>query len=131
MKSKKSKPVTLDRAASQVADYLLRKAGDIHVVVGPVSWQPADEATGAKFWYFIAATAGKNREFRCDQFGADNKADAEQFRASVMLALMQRRPIVIHDVDDEVRMARLCETLWPGERISRLRKLVEAERSTA
>ena len=37
MKSKKSKPVTLDRAASQVADYLLRKAGDIHVVVGPVS----------------------------------------------------------------------------------------------
>jgi hypothetical protein len=28
-------------------------------------------------------------------------------------------------------MAKLCEALWPGERITRLRKQIEAERSTA
>jgi hypothetical protein len=26
-------------------------------------------------------------------------------------------------------MAKLCEALWPGERITRLRKQIEAERS--
>jgi hypothetical protein len=34
---------------------------------------------------------------------------------------------VVHSVDDEVDMARLCEELWPGERISETRREVEAE----
>jgi len=38
---------------------------------------------------------------------------------------------VIHDCDDELQMARLCEILWPCERITDLRKAVERERGVA
>ena len=31
------------------------------------------------------------------------------------------------DCDDEVKMVRLCEALWPGELTSQLRAAVEAE----
>jgi hypothetical protein len=42
--------------------------------------------------------------------------------------MAQRKPpLVIIDIDDELKMARLCEALWPGERVTRLRKGVEAE----
>lgn len=56
--------------------------------------------------------------------------EVDELRASVMLALVQRRPLVIHDMDDEIAMVRLCEMLWPGKRISKLRAAVEAESRT-
>jgi hypothetical protein len=42
-----------------------------------------------------------------------------------------RRPLVIHSMDDELQMAKWCEMLWPGERITKLRKGIEAERAEA
>ena len=38
-------------------------------------------------------------------------------------------PILIHDTDDELYMAKFCEMLWPGDRITQVRKAVEAERA--
>jgi hypothetical protein len=58
-------------------------------------------------------------------FDADQR---EQQRGAVILELVQRRPsLVIHNVGDEVTMARWCEVLWPGKRVTALRKNVEAE----
>jgi hypothetical protein len=40
---------------------------------------------------------------------------------------MARRPLVVHDFDDELEMTRFCEALWPGPKIKKLREAVEAE----
>jgi hypothetical protein len=119
-----------DQSVSDIVAYLLKKMGDdLHVVVGPLCWQPSD-GTNAKMWYFIVATADKQRRFHCDQLiGPDEIEAAKLIRTAVMLALSRPpSPLVIHDMDDELQMARLCEVLWPGKRISKLRASVEAER---
>jgi hypothetical protein len=47
---------------------------------------------------------------------------------AVLAVLAGRKPRVIFDLGDELEMAQMCETLWPGQRITKLRKAVEAER---
>jgi hypothetical protein len=114
-----------ERSPEQIADYALRGANSRHVVVGPLLWQSTD-GTANKRWYFMLASSGEGRGFRCDMVTV-TPDEREKMRASVIMALIERRPLVIHDVGDEVTMARLCETLWPGPRITRLREGVEAE----
>src|SRR5262245_18013709 len=110
----------------RAVDHCLRNVGDLHVVVGPPTWRPSD-GVGSKVWYFIVATAGNNKRFRCDQFIMGEGMNVDEMRTSIIVEFVQRRPIVIHDMGDEVSMVRLCEILWPGKRISRLRAAVEAE----
>jgi hypothetical protein len=62
-----------------------------------------------------------------DPSWGDGQEGAEAARAGFLQMLMTRKPLVIHDVGDEVTMARLCESLWPGERVAKLRQAVEAE----
>ena len=45
-----------------------------------------------------------------------------------MLELLQHRPIVAHDFDDELELAKWCEALCPGERSRRIREDLERER---
>jgi hypothetical protein len=105
-----------------IVDHCLEGANDCNVVVGPLCWRPTD-GTSSRYWYFIVATSEKARGFRCDQVQGD-----EEDRMAVLLSLATRRPpLIIHVMDNEVDMARWCELLWPGKRISRLRKQVEAE----
>ena len=40
-------------------------------------------------------------------------------------------PLVLHAVDDELYVARLCERLWSCAKATRLRKAVEAERAAS
>jgi hypothetical protein len=94
-------------------------------------WQPQDD--GGKLWYFTLSTCDQDKQHRVDVVNIDasawgkGRAACEEARDSLVFALMQRRPLVIHDMDDEVATVRLCETLWPGERISQIRADVEAE----
>jgi hypothetical protein len=108
---------------SKMVDHVLSEANDICVVVGPLLWQPSD-GTAAKIWYFIVATSEAGRGFRCDQI---TTPDGEADRTAFLLELIRRRPIIVHDMGDEVSMARLCEALWPGDRITAIRKRVEAD----
>jgi hypothetical protein len=41
-------------AFEQIANHVLAGTNDIHVIVGPLLWQPTD-GTKAKRWYFIIA----------------------------------------------------------------------------
>jgi len=117
-----------DTSIAAAIDHLLRDATDPNVVVGPILWQPH---AGGRRWYFIVSTCGPDG-LRCDKLDVEGDADkADEVRAGLFLALVQRRPLVVHDTDDELYMARLCETLWPGERITRLRQGVELERVQA
>ena len=109
----------------EIAAHAVAGASDIHVVVGPMCWQPSDGTT-SKVWYFIIATSEPKRGFRCDQIFGD-----EQDRAAVMMALAtNHKPVVIHDMDDELAMVRLCEILWPGKRVAKIRAEIEAERKS-
>jgi hypothetical protein len=108
--------------AEEIVNHVLCGANDINVVIGPLRWQPSDGASG-KEWYFIVATSEKGRGFRCDAVFGDAEA-----RTTLIAAFIPHRPLVIHDMADELDMARLCETLWPGERITRIRKGIEVER---
>ena len=79
----------------------------------------------AKRWYFMVATSDECG-FRSDMVIVDAE-QREQMRVEVMAELVQRPPLVIHDIGDEVEMVRLCEVLWPGPCIATLRKEVEAD----
>lgn len=115
-----------ERAILKFLDHVLAKSADVQVVVGPVAWQP--DGAG-KLWYFVVATADAHRQFRCDQLSTDDVDEIESLRRDFILAATTRRPLVIHDTADELYMAKLCEALWPGERITKVREGVEAERA--
>jgi hypothetical protein len=115
--------------AEQFADYVVRDAGDLQIVVGPLVWKPSDGAA-SKCWYFTVASAGAAREFRLDCVEVAAKTRDQQ-RMMVVAAFWRRRPRVVYEIDDELTMARLCERLWPGERITKLRATIERERGAA
>jgi hypothetical protein len=124
-----AKAVKQDQSVNDTASHLLNGIGDRQVVVGPLCWQPSDGAS-AKLWYFVVATAGKDHRFRCDQIIVPDRIEGNSMRYAVIAALTRHPPIVIHDMSDELQMARLCEALWPGKRISKIRAQVEAERGS-
>jgi hypothetical protein len=95
-------------------------------VLSPVVWR---QDAGRRRWYFLVAGGS---EFRVDQINADNRTMAKRLRAALVGALIGReRPIVIHDCDDELEMARCCEAIWPGGKAERIRAGIERERSMA
>lgn len=118
-------------AIAAFADSMLHGTGKApNVAIGPVVWG-IDDGHDARHWYFIVASIGaKKGELRIDQFkiGPDDRDLAEQARAALSLALLQRRPIVVHDFDDELALAKWCEALCPGKRSRRIREDLERER---
>jgi hypothetical protein len=117
-----------EATVKEVVDYVLRDANDINVVVGPLLWQPSD-GVASKRWYFTIATSEESTGFRCDQVmvAGDDPEQRERMRLAVFADLVRHRPLIIHDMGDEVAMARMCELLWPGPRIAALRREVEDE----
>jgi hypothetical protein len=113
---------TIPRLAAQIADW----ATDLHVVIGPVRWQPSD-GTASKRFYFIFSTAWPSGFQNISMQGEDEQ-HTEQIRLALYRALVAlRRPIVLHDMSREIDHARLVEQLWPCERATRLRQAVEKE----
>ena len=53
---------------------------------------------------------------------SENLSDAI---AEQIAALVRRRPLVVHLMEDELDLAKLCEAIWPCERTSRIRTNVE------
>jgi hypothetical protein len=121
---KRAKTTTRNKAVAEIVDRVLHERGDIHVVVGPLVHRPDDGH------YFIVSSCGEDKDMRCD--GVYLAFEPEELRAAVrqdiVLELIARRPIVVHDTGDELYAAKLCEILWPGERITRIRKAIEQER---
>jgi hypothetical protein len=110
-------------------DYVLDGITDRNLVLGPLVWQPSDGAV-AKRWYFRISGCGP-KGWRTDCVVCDGN-DRDALRAEVLMHVaMVGRPVVIHDCDDELYEIKRCETLWPGERVTRIRKAIEAERAAA
>jgi len=115
---------------AETADYLLEASIDRTLLFGPVVWLPSD-GTSARQWRFIVVGCDRTGETRVDQLNAETEADTMAFRAGVMAALIEHRPCVMIDFDDELQMARQAEAAWPCAKITRLREGIEAERMTA
>ncbi len=119
----------------RIVSHVLAGSNDMQVVIGPLVHPPlGDMRTNGKD-YFVIASSEPERGFRCDQLIMGNglEKDGNTYRARIIAAFAQfgiGRGLLVHDTDDELYMARLCETLWPGERITKLRESIEAERAT-
>jgi hypothetical protein len=119
---------TLEGQVTRIAAYLRRGHISPHVLLGPIVWEPKGD--DGKRWYFVVAT-GDDNGAHFDQLGSQERELAERLRASLIVALIQERPLVIHDTDDELEMARWCEAIWPSEKTRRVRAGIEAERAEA
>jgi hypothetical protein len=109
----------IPKAVEHAIDHVLKDATVNVVCVGPVHLSPSKPKL-----YFMVASWGLHG-FRCDQMFVTDP----DLRATFVNALAKRR-LVIHDCDDELEMAKLCETIWPGPKITALRQAVERERAT-
>jgi hypothetical protein len=95
---------------------------DGQIVVGPLLWRP--DRNGQPSWYFMVGTGGRDG-FHLDK--VELEGARKTARAAVIASFLARGNIVVHVTGDELRMACLCEMLWPCERTSQLRRNVEAE----
>jgi hypothetical protein len=77
-----------------------------------------------------AANTAANLRITAVKTGS-NRGLAEESRAELCLELINRRPIVIHDFDSELRMAQFMAAVWPSDRTRNLRASVEAEAALA
>jgi hypothetical protein len=117
---------TIDDAAKTIVCRSLKRVTD-QVVVGPIVWQTGSD--DERQWYFTIVTADKDG-FGVDQVSCgDDRGLAEQTRVAVLFAFIQKKPIVVHDCDDELRMARLSNAIWPCAKGRRLIAEIEAERA--
>jgi hypothetical protein len=115
-------------SAQEAIDRLLHHAPDGQIVVGPVVWQ--EDEDGNRTWYFVAFVAGPVDG--CSPNGlvievGDDRARARDAHAIFLVELASRPSLVVHAVDSELGLARLCDTLWPSEITAEWRKEVEQE----
>jgi hypothetical protein len=104
-------------------------ATDLQVIVGPVRWNDKD-GKAEKKWYFTIETAwpGPDRyQSIMVEAGAEEREQIAECRTQLLFELTKHRPLVIHSMADEIGEVRLMETLWPCERATKLRKVVEEE----
>ena len=107
---------------SSICDALISQAADHQLAAGPLRYQPSD-GTKSKLWYFVVGCCDESEQFHSDLIYVEDEAE----RTAILNLLMRRPPLVLHTFDDEIDFAKWCEMLWPGERVTRLRKAVEKE----
>jgi hypothetical protein len=103
-------------------------ADDPMVLLGPCVTRPDDAKEGTPAHYFVVAS-GDHGEFFSSTLGAENTGEVDALRAMVLVALVQHSPpLTVFDLGDELQMAKLAEQLWPGPRITAIRRDIERER---
>lgn len=119
-----------DFAAISLADHVLTGAATPPVaVIGPVVWD-IPHGSDTRQWYFITASVQADNDLHiCRIIDKDGSKAAKRIRADLMLELINRRPTIIHDFNDEAEMARFCEALCPSDRTRRIREGIERERA--
>jgi hypothetical protein len=114
-----------DCTAAAVAHIRNGRRVDPQIVIGPVVWELVGDL---RRWYFVVASADR-KGARFDQLACPNETLAKEFRFAIYMTLLLQKPaIIIHDMDDELEMARLCETIWPSRKTTKIRADIEAER---
>ena len=107
--------------------YILGKMADRNLVVGPWCWMPSD-GTKSKIWYFMVSTCDTGGEWRSDQICADEDVRGLFVAEMAKQAHERKLNLIFHTFEDELDAIRFCEIVWPGDRVSRIRKAIEHER---
>ncbi len=108
-----------------VAEVLKDRVECPDLILGPVVWE---ENQGKRDWYFLLASSDCAGFFSLKVcVGADAEL-ADQCRALAFGSFLMRKPIVVHAMDNELAMARLCEAIWPCDKTREVRAGIEAER---
>jgi hypothetical protein len=114
----------MSEAIQQIVSHIRRADSD--VIIGPIRLgHDFTELAGA--WYFITISADADGYARLDAIQAEERSLTEEMRDHVMYGLIGGKPIVIHDMDDELSMMQMAEALWPSARTTMLRERVEQE----
>jgi hypothetical protein len=112
----------LAQSPQDIAAFLISKAADRTLALGPLVWLPGADGV-SRLRYFIVGSADQCGEFHCDQI-----IGGEDDRLALLAALVAHKPLVIHDFNDELAMARFAEAVWPCVKITRIREQLEKER---
>ncbi len=121
MKTRRIEKVT---PIEKAAEYILTRSADNVLVVSNLVWR---EEIGR---CFTVSTGDSTGEWHVDSIIAGEGYEAEELRTEFMTALVTSgRPLVIHDMGNELESALLCRAIWPGERIDETCKKMLAERS--
>lgn len=112
----------MSEAYHRAAAQMLRGRTDRNIVVGPPLWHPEGGA------YFIVALSKGG--FAFDQVKVGKGVDICESRDGLLAALRAHpAAVIIHDVDDEMRMVQTCEALWPCAGLVAIRRQIEAQRA--
>ena len=117
--------------ALRFADHVLRDTGEApHIIIGPVVWKLSDR--DGRHWYFVVGSSAASGQFRIDclTIAMDERTVAENTRAALMLTFLERKPVVMHDFDDELRMAKFFEAVFPCDKTRSIRANLERERAS-
>lgn len=96
------------------------------VVINPVVWELPPNSDTRK-WYFVIS-CGDIHYNDILRFDACSEEAAVELRAALILTLARERPVVIHDLDDELAAAKVCEVLWPDAKYGDIVRQIEWER---
>jgi hypothetical protein len=123
--------MTSTKQPKRLDDVIESIKGDT-VVIGPVVWYP--KGGGDRTWAFgfQAGDYGDTR-YAATQVGCPNAHSHEEaqnnrdlFLAALVTASFEK-PRAIHDVDDELVMARMTANIWPCERSAKMLADLKAE----
>jgi hypothetical protein len=115
----------MSESYDEIADYILSKAADVHVMIGPLIELMYD-GTKPAIPYVAVCTGDADGQMHVDQIMCHDEAG----KFGLKLAIIQRRrPVVIHDMDDELYMAKMAAALWPCAKARRILAGTEKERA--
>jgi hypothetical protein len=111
------------RKITMIANQIFLTQTSNHVVVGPVGW--AEPIDGMTLWFFTVAHGDQNGCCKWLGLNCGTEECGDECRAAFISAIT-RPPLVIHDCDEEMMMAKWCESIWPSEETREMRAAVEA-----
>ena len=115
--------------AGNLAKQLMRNRRDpMAVLLGPVIWS-IPEGSDQKRWYFIVAYGRSGSpKFQLEQIFGPLEA-VQQLRTALLIALVDHRPITIHECGSELLLAQWMTAQFPGKRSTTLLENVRREQA--
>jgi hypothetical protein len=104
-----------------------RSAPGLHILLGPVVERPEGHDHDQPFYFVTMGGTERTHSTIC--IGGPERSLPEEFRTALAADLVNQRPIVIHDFDDELEMAKWGAAIWPCKKTQRVLDAIRQERA--
>jgi hypothetical protein len=99
-----------------------------HILLGPVVQRSIGSNDSPEFYFIVTGGAEQTPSTMC--IGGAERSYPDTFRLALRADLVAHaKPIVLHDFDDELEMARRAAAIWPCEQTQRIVADIQAERT--